>query len=125
MDLQSQRQVELWLRLMGAPDIPPAPQLTLRQGQNTYYLEAHAGRALVSLARPLPEACQQSALLYLLTLLQPEAGSGVPLRAWLARGCLWLAATTPQDSGAELWAQLAHQQRRLLDRVTENKYENQ
>ena len=121
MDLQWQRPVELWLRLMEAPGIPPAPQLTLCQGRDTYYLEAPAGRALVSLARPLPEACQQSALLHLLTLLQPEAGSGVLLRAWLARGCLWLAATTPQDSGAELWAQLACQQHRLLDRVTADK----
>lgn len=123
MDLQWQRQAELWLRLMGAPGIPPAQQLTLRHGRDTHYLEALAGRALVSLTRQLPEATRQPTLSRLLTLLQPEAGNGVPLRAWLARGSLWLAATAPQDSGAELWAQLASQQRRLLDRVMENLHE--
>ena len=123
MDLQWQRQVELWLRLMEAPGILPASQVALQQNRDTCYLESLEGRALLSLARPLPEACRQPALMRLLTLLQPEAGNGVPLRAWVARDCLWLAAATPQDSGAELWAQLAGQFRRLLDRVTEDKYE--
>ncbi|MBJ7263450.1 MAG: hypothetical protein JHC61_06805 [Burkholderiaceae bacterium] len=125
MDLQWQRQVELWLRLMEAPGIPPASQVTLRQNGDTCYLETLEGRALLSLARPLPEACRQPALLRLLTLLHPEAGNGLPLRAWVAHDSLWLAAAPPQDSGAELWAQLACQFRRLLDRVTEDKHEAQ
>ncbi|VWD64429.1 hypothetical protein BLA50215_07856 [Burkholderia lata] len=124
MDLQWQRQVELWLRLMGAPpEILPAPQLSLRHGRDTHYLEAIANRALVSLARPLPEIVRQPTLLHLMTLLQPEAGGSVPLRVWLACGCLWLAATAPEDSGAELWSRLAHQQRRLLDRAAEHSHE--
>ena len=124
MDLQWQRQAELWLRLMGAPPrLQPAQQLTLSHGQNTHYLETIANRALVSLARPLPEVARQSALLHLLTLVQAEAADGVPLRAWIAGGCLWLAATAPQNSGAEQWIKLAHKQRRLLDRTAEYMHE--
>lgn len=124
MDLQWQRQAELWLRLMDARGVAAAPNLALRRGGDTHYLEQHAGRARLALARPLAAAQRQPALQKLLGLLLPEAGGGVPLRAWLARGRLWLAATAPQDSGAELWAELSRQQRRLLDRVTENADEN-
>lgn len=117
MDLQWQRQIELWLRLMGAPYIRPALQLALSCGQDTHYLEVLSGRALLSVARPVTPPERKAALLRLLTLLQPEAGGGIPLRAWVARGCLCLAATAPRDSGAELWVQLAHRQRHLLGRA--------
>ncbi|MCD4500977.1 hypothetical protein [Chromobacterium vaccinii] len=125
MDLQWQRQTELWLRLMGESAIPAALRLSLRQGQDMFYLESLDGRALLSLSRPLPEARRRPALLRLLALLQPEAGDGIPLRAWLARGCVWLAATMPRDSGAEQWARMSRQQRRLLDRVAEGSHEAQ
>ncbi|AKM33398.1 type III secretion protein (plasmid) [Pandoraea faecigallinarum] len=119
MDLQWQRRAELWLRLMDARGMAPAPHLAVPHGVDTHYLEQHAERAQVALSRPLPAAQRVAALHKLLGLLMPEAGGGVPLRAWLARGQLWLAGTAPPDSGAELWAELARQQRRLLDRVTE------
>ena len=124
MDLQWQRQTELWLRLMEVRGVSAAPALELSRGRDTLYLEQYAGRARLALSRPLPAQRRLIALNRLLGLLQPEAGGGIPLRAWLARGQLWLAATAPEGSGAELWAQLSCQQCRLLDRVTENAHEN-
>ncbi|AKK24866.1 type III secretion protein (plasmid) [Pandoraea oxalativorans] len=124
MDLQWQRRTELWLCLMDMRGLAPAPQVTVRRGADTYYLEQQGERARIALARALPAAQHVAALHKLLGLLLPEASGGVPLRAWLARGQLWLAATAPPDSGAELWASLAAQQRRLLDRVTEPTHEN-
>lgn len=124
MDLQWQRRAELWLRLTDARGEAPALNLAVRRGSDTYYLEQHAGRARLALARPVPDTQRQAALHRLLSLLLPEAGRGVPLRAWLAGGQLWLAATAPEDSSAEQWAELSRQQCRLLDRVTEPADEN-
>ncbi|WP_199180006.1 hypothetical protein [Chromobacterium sinusclupearum] len=123
MDLQWQRQSELWLRLMDAQGASASSNLAIRLGRDTFYLEQHTGRARLALSRPIRREQGQATLLRLLGLLQPEAGGGVPLRAWIARGCLWLAATAPQDSGAEHWASLSRQQRRLMDRVMEDSHE--
>ncbi|WP_240036171.1 hypothetical protein, partial [Aeromonas jandaei] len=118
MDLQWQRQTELWLRLIGATGHPPALSLSLKRGRDTLYLEQCQGRARVSLARPLPEQELQPTLLRLLALLQPDAGAGTPLRAWLTGTALWISAMAPPECGAEQWAALVQRQRLLLDRVT-------
>ncbi|AIJ09195.1 MULTISPECIES: type III secretion protein [Edwardsiella] len=124
MDLQWQRQTELWLRLMGAAPQPPAISLTLGRDRDRIFLEQDQGRARLTLARSLPVPQRQPTLLRLLQLLQPEAGGGIPLRAWLAGDALWISAAAPPDSGAEQWRELARRQRRLLDRVMENPHEN-
>lgn len=124
MDLQWQRQTELWLRLMDFPHETVAPILTLNQGLDTWYLEQRGERARLTLARKLPEIQLHNALLRLLGLLQPEAGNGIPLRAWLTRDSLWLSAMAPPQSGAELWFSLSRRQRYLFDRITVNSNEN-
>ncbi|EKS7778613.1 type III secretion protein [Edwardsiella piscicida] len=124
MDLQWQRQTELWLRLMGAGPQPPTSSLTLDRDRDRIFLEQDQGRARLTLARRLPVPQRQSTLLRLLQLLQPEAGGGIPMRAWLAGDALWISAAAPPDSGAEQWRELARRQRRLLDRVMENPHEN-
>ncbi|AXE30556.1 type III secretion protein [Chromobacterium phragmitis] len=124
MDLQWQRQAEHWLRLMDGRGAPGSARLTLRLGRDNCGLEALAdGRAQLSLRRPLPEAERLPSLLRLLALLLPEAGDGAPQRAWLARGCLWLAATAPAGSGAERWAWLSRRQLQLMDRAAEGGHE--
>lgn len=118
MDLQWQRQTELWLRLMGAKGQAAALRLALPQAGETLYLEQSQGRARVSLCRPLARHDQQETLLRLLSLLQPDAGAGIPMRAWLSGASLWLSALAPPDSGAEQWAELVRRQRLLLDRAS-------
>lgn len=124
MDLQWQRQTELWLRLMDAGNVAPALNISVEKRDDTYYLEQVGKRANISLARAVNDAEQHNVLLRLLNLLQPEAGAGIPLRAWLAKGKIWLSATAPPESGAELWTELARRQHRLLNRVMETDYEN-
>ncbi|KIA79279.1 type III secretion protein [Chromobacterium piscinae] len=123
MDLQWQRQTELWLRLLEARDVAAQERLTLRHEADCIHLERLNNRALLSLSRPLAEPRRQATLHKLLALLQPEACNGVPLRTWLAQGRVWLAATAPPDSGAEQWASISRQQRRLMDRVMEDSHE--
>lgn len=117
MDLQWQRQAEFWLKLMGASGHQAALSIPLTQGLNTFYLEQSLNRARVSLSRPLRQPDQEAVLLRLLSLLQPDAGDGIPLRAWLSDKMIWLSTMAPPDSGAELWVDLARRQRLLLDRV--------
>jgi hypothetical protein len=117
MDLQWQRQTELWLRFMGATDQAAALSLALRRDNETIYLEQSQGRARISLCRPVIRQDLQASLLRLLSLLQPDAGAGIPLRAWISGTSIWLSALAPPDSGAELWAELLRRQRLLLDRA--------
>jgi hypothetical protein len=125
MDLQWQRQTELWLRLIGAQGAPVLLPSVVVQADDRLYLEALAGRALLSVARALPDDMRQPAFFRLLTRIRPEAAEGTLFRVWMANGCVCLAATAPAASGAELWAQLTRQQQRLLDSVTRGLYENQ
>lgn len=88
MDLQWQRQTELWLRLMGASPQPSANSLTLNRGRDRVFLEQDQGRARLTLARSLPVPQRQPTLLRLLQLLQPEAGGGSRCEpGWLAMHC--------------------------------------
>lgn len=119
MDLQWQRQVERWLKLMGAGAQPARLRMVLTRGQDRIFISQREGRAALAWSRPVAAALRQPALQRLLTLLAPEVSQGVPLRAWLAQECLWLEATAPRESGAESWYALSQAQRRLLDRVTE------
>lgn len=120
MDLQWQRQTELWLRLMGGDTQPAALSISLVRGGDTLCLEQCQGRARISLARLTTDADCHMMLFRLLALLQPDAGAGIPLRAWHIGPTLWISAMAPPDSGAELWAELARRQRRLLDRVSDH-----
>lgn len=116
MDLIWQRQVELWLRLLGQQTYAAAPCLTLSfPGDERLHLEALAGRALLSVSRPLDARLTSTVLPSLLRLLPPEAAGGLPVRAWIAQQRLWVAATMPQDSDAQFWyAQTRGLQRLLL-----------
>ncbi|QAU24336.1 type III secretion protein [Dyella sp. M7H15-1] len=118
MELQWQRQVEYWLRLMSVERVAARENMMVQQGKDVFYLERENGRAKLTVARQVPDAQSVPTLLRLMLLLQPEAANGVPMRTWLARNQLWLAATAPAGSGAELWHQLGKLQQRLLNRVT-------
>jgi hypothetical protein len=118
MELQWQRQVECWLRLMNAGRVAARESMVVRQGEDVFYLEPLKGRAKLTVARPVPDAQRVPTLIRLMTLLQPEATNGVPMRTWLARNQLWLSGTAPAESGAELWHSLGKLQQRLLQRVT-------
>ncbi|EAA3660144.1 type III secretion protein [Salmonella enterica] len=117
MDLQWQRQIELWLQLMGFRGQASALHLVLSQTNENLYLEQIQGRAKISLCRPLYRQDRQKTLMHLLTLLQPDAGAGIPLQAWLSDTSIWLSAMAPPDSGAEQWAELVRRQRLILDRA--------
>ncbi len=120
MDLQWQRQCELWLRFMDAGNISPALNIAFIKGEYFYYLEAYDGRARITLACNIPENNKNTFLINMLQFLQPEAGNGVPFRAWLASGKIWLSAVSPQTGGAELWADLSRKQQRVMSRVMES-----
>lgn len=118
MELQWQRQVEYWLRLMSAERISARENVVVRHGEDVFYLEQVRGRAKLIVARAVPDAHRVPILIRLMTLLRPEVANGVPMRTWLARNQLWLAATAPAESGAELWHQLGKLQQGLINRVT-------
>lgn len=124
MDLQWQRQAELWLKLMGVVNQSAALLVCVNCGRDTFYLEEHQRRARLTIARQISEPQRHSSLLRLLGLLQPEASNGIPLRGWLAGDALWLSAMAPIQSGAELWVELSRRQRIILDRIMDNRHEN-
>ncbi|MBV8048518.1 MAG: hypothetical protein JO171_15315 [Paludibacterium sp.] len=114
MDLQWQRQVEVWQRLLAESSQRPA---RLEPGDRLQ-LEACRGRALLTLSRPLADNALPPALLRLLRYLQPEATGGLPLRAWRGQGRLWLSVTLPADAPAEDWYAMSLRLRTLVDRAS-------
>lgn len=118
MDLQWQRQVEHWLRLLEIRQVAPALCLSVPYGRNQLYLESQGGRGVLSVARALSGPAIRSAFDRLLPFLRPEVTQGLPLRPWLGRGCLWLSVTATPEGGAEQWFMLVQRMSSLLDRAT-------
>ncbi|BEV73196.1 MULTISPECIES: hypothetical protein [unclassified Paludibacterium] len=118
MDLQWQREMEVWQRLWGCQQIVQAEclSLSLSEGERLQ-VEPLQDRALISCARRVSPVSQMTMLGHVLSLLTPEAAAGLPLRAWLGQGSLWLAVTMPPGAGAEAWYGLARQMKSLLDRA--------
>ena len=123
MDLQLQRQTELWLRLMGETKTPAALRISFSCGNNTYYIEQQNKRTFLFYSRSISEERSKDTLFQLLNIINADACLGIPMRAWITKGKIWISATAPPVSGAELWANLSNQQRRLFDRVLGSSYE--
>ncbi|TDR76597.1 type III secretion protein [Paludibacterium purpuratum] len=115
MDLQWQRQVELWQRLL---DRDAACQTICRVGGDRLQLEQQDGRALLTVSRTLADSFLATALQRLLVFLSPEASNGLPLRAWIGQGRLWLIVTMPRETPAEDWYAMSQRLTELLDRAS-------
>lgn len=117
MDLQWQRQVELWQRLL---DCKAANETTWCQGSDRLQLEPLNARALMTLSRSLDDSFLSIALQRLLVFLSPEASSGLPLRAWIGQGRLWLSVTMPAETSPEAWYAMSQRLTALLNRATKD-----
>ncbi len=115
MTLQWQRQVEMWLSMLGI-QATAAPKLCIIKDPNRIYLESVNERALITTRCPLDERAREQALLKALTFVRPEMIQGVPCRVWWASGSMWLSTLAPEETGAELWTQIVRQQLVIIER---------
>ena len=118
MDLQNERRLEQFFRLLELPvtKIESRMEFVLRPFR--LYVEYVQGRLLLSLGLPVEASRGTEALKKLLGLCLPARTQGVPLRGYVVKDNLVLSCAPPAGSDVAQWRTCYQAMRRLLEMST-------
>lgn len=114
MDLQTERRLEQFFRLLDLPIIRIDSRMEIVDPPFRLYIEYFSERILMSVALPIAGFWPDKPLQKLLELCQPERSQGLPLRAYMLSDRLVLSCSPIPENTAEQWTQLYRLLQRLL-----------
>ncbi|WDD90582.1 secretion protein (plasmid) [Burkholderia sp. FERM BP-3421] len=115
MDLQTERKLEQFLRLLELPCSRIASRLEFAQPPLRVFIEAVGARLVLSVARPIDAARRDDALRRLVARCDPARHGGLILRACALRRDLMLSCTLDAAHDVGAWLDAHRTLRRLLD----------
>ena len=115
MDLQSERRLEQFLRILDFPHARLDERMEFVHAQMRLFVEFVEERLVLSLACAIEAARRNEALTRLLARCDPMRMHGLVVRAFSAGGQLVLSCALPRDAGVDDWLACHRTMRRLLD----------
>lgn len=114
IDLMMERNLQLFMRLAGLPEINVVPLMCWRISQREIFLEHRSGRLHISYC--IPAVCHDDTLLYSgLSSWHPARFAGVPQRLYRLRHGMVISCAAPVGSNAEFWLLLHQKQKGFLE----------
>ncbi len=115
MDLQTERRLEHFFRLLELPIVRIEPRMEIVDPPFRFYVEYVPERLLLSVALPMAGLWPtDNPLQKLLELCQPERAQGIPLRGYMVADRLIVSCSPAPESPVEKWVALYRLQQRLL-----------
>lgn len=115
MNLQTQRQLEQFARLVDLPLLRIEPRMEFALPPLRLYLEVIEDRLWLTLARRVGAENTSGTLEKMLAACHPGLLQGIPVRAYTVRDMQLLTCAPPPDSDSRLWMRCYKVMRRLLD----------
>jgi type III secretion system chaperone SycN len=115
MDLQTTRNIEQFIRLLGLRNVQVAPRIELAEGPFSMFIDAAEGLPQLSAGMTLPSEHTGRALNTLLARCDPRNTFGLPMRVYVLDEQIVLSCTLPQATPAGLWLRVHRLQRLWLE----------
>lgn len=115
MELQIQRQIEQFLRLVELPMLRVESQMEFHLPPFQFYIECLDEHILLTLGREVELPYQKDVLKKLLTASHPARTQGTPLRVWQLSGWQMLSCAPVKESEITHWLICFQVMRRLLE----------
>lgn len=120
MDLQTQRRLEDFLKLLDIPYSRLAERMEFIDPPFRFYLEVLNQRILITLTLPLEAPATENALPVLLAQCQPERFQAVPLRCFVTKVGLTASFSPHPESPSQSWFALYRTLKQVLITAKQN-----
>lgn len=120
IDLMTERNLQLFMRLSGLGEIPIASTMHWQQQNQETVLDYRPPRLSISHLRGGALRDREFDIMLLQRALlswQPARFGGIPQRLYLLRRGIAISCSPPADSSAEFWLMLHRRQKALLEHL--------
>jgi type III secretion system chaperone SycN len=115
MDLQTNRNIEQFMRLLGLRHVQVAPRIELAEGHFSLLIDATQALPQLSAAQTVAPEQAPRALASLLARCDPRNTFGLPMRAFVLDSQIVLSCTLSPATQAATWLRIHRLQRMWVE----------